>query len=44
VVGAYPPSGTYDECTGKPTSTQRAQDHPEGRKPKADPVYGKMGR
>jgi uncharacterized protein YjlB len=44
VVGAYPPSGTYDECTGSPIEHERAV--PSIRKvplPKKDPVYGAEG-
>lgn len=44
VVGAYPPAGTYDECTGKPDEHARAlKTIPKVAKPKADPVYGKDG-
>jgi uncharacterized protein YjlB len=44
VVGAYPPSGKYDECTGSPIEHERAV--PSIRKvplPKKDPVYGADG-
>ena len=30
VVGAYPPAGTYDECTSVEDRTARTQDHPKG--------------
>jgi uncharacterized protein YjlB len=44
VVGAYPSSGTYDECTGKPDEHARAlKTIPKVARPKADPVYGKDG-
>jgi uncharacterized protein YjlB len=44
VVGAYPPVGTYDECTGKPDEHARAlKTIPKVAKPKSDPVYGKDG-
>ncbi len=44
VVGAYPPSGTYDECTGKPDEHARAlKTISRVGTPKADPVYGKDG-
>lgn len=43
VVGAYPPAGTYDECT-------KSEDHPRAIKtipkvalPRKDPVYGGNG-
>jgi uncharacterized protein YjlB len=44
VVGAYPPSGKYDECTGSPIEHRHAV--PSIRKvrlPKKDPVYGADG-
>jgi hypothetical protein len=31
VIGAYPPAGTYDECTTAEAPPPRPQDHPEGR-------------
>jgi uncharacterized protein YjlB len=44
VVGAYPPAGTYDECTGKPDEHARAlKTIPKVAKPKADPVFGRGG-
>jgi uncharacterized protein YjlB len=44
VVGAYPPTGTYDECRGKPEEHERARKTiPHVALPKADPVYGKDG-
>jgi uncharacterized protein YjlB len=44
VVGAYPPSGTYDEFTGQPEEHARAvKTIPRVARPKADPVYGKAG-
>ena len=43
VIGAYPPTGTYDECT-------RSQDHkaalktiPKVPRPRKDPLYGGDG-
>jgi len=38
VVGAYPPSSTYDECTA-------GEDHalPKVGRPRKDPVYGSRG-
>ncbi len=44
VVGAYPPSGTYDECRGAPIEHARAlQTIPKVRLPRKDPLYGKQG-
>jgi uncharacterized protein YjlB len=44
VVGAYPPSGTYDECRpedGK--QDQRAKSVPKAKRPRKDPVFGAEG-
>lgn len=43
VVGAYPPDGTYDECTDTRERSAAAARIAGVRKPKADPVYGKHG-
>jgi uncharacterized protein YjlB len=44
VVGAYPPTGTYDECRGAPGERARAlKTIPRVARPKTDPVYGKDG-
>jgi uncharacterized protein YjlB len=44
VVGAYPPSGTYDECRGSPAEhAQALQTIPEVARPRKDPVYGNKG-
>ncbi|WP_328824918.1 cupin domain-containing protein [Mesorhizobium neociceri] len=44
VVGAYPPFGTYDECTtAKQHSGALATIRKVGR-PKRDPVYGSKGQ
>jgi uncharacterized protein YjlB len=44
VVGAYPPSGTYDECRGSPAEhAQALQTIPKVALPRKDPVYGKKG-
>jgi uncharacterized protein YjlB len=44
VVGAYPPSGTYDECFGSADEHARALDTiPKLRMPRKDPVHGKDG-
>jgi len=44
VVGAYPPSGTYDECRGSRDEYERARRTiPKVRLPKKDPVYGRRG-
>jgi len=44
VVGAYPPSGTYDEFRESPKEHARAERWiPEVELPKNDPVYGANG-
>jgi uncharacterized protein YjlB len=44
VVGAYPPSGTYDECRGAAAEHARAlKTIPKVGAPKKDPVYGATG-
>jgi uncharacterized protein YjlB len=44
VVGAYPRTGTYDECTGSPQERERAlQSIPKVPLPGKDPVYGADG-
>jgi uncharacterized protein YjlB len=44
VVGAYPPSGTYDECMPLPEDHKRAlKSIPKVPIPAKDPVYGKNG-
>jgi len=44
VVGAYPPSGTYDEFRESPKEHARAERWiPEVELPKKDPVYGVNG-
>ena len=44
VVGAYPPSGTYDECRGTPDEHARAlRTIPKVRLPRKDPVLGARG-
>jgi len=44
VVGAYPPSGTYDECRGTRAEHERAlKTIPKVARPKKDPVYGRTG-
>jgi uncharacterized protein YjlB len=43
VIGAYPPAGTYDECT-KPEHRSRAlKTIPKVGRPRKDPVYGIRG-
>jgi uncharacterized protein YjlB len=45
VVGAYPPSGTYDECRGAPAEHARAlRTIPKVALPPKDPAYGNEGR
>jgi len=44
VVGAYPPFGTYDECTGTREEYERARvTIPRVRRPTKDPVFGRAG-
>jgi uncharacterized protein YjlB len=44
VVGAYPPSGTYDECRTSSKERERAlATIPKVGRPRKDPVYGKDG-
>jgi uncharacterized protein YjlB len=44
VVGAYPPSGTYDECRGTEAEHERAMKTiPKVARPKKDPVDGRAG-
>jgi uncharacterized protein YjlB len=44
VVGAYPPTGTYDECRGAPDEHARALlTIPKVRLPRKDPVLGDDG-
>ena len=40
VVGAYPPDGTYDECTESEDHARAVRTIPEVAKPRKDPVYG----
>jgi uncharacterized protein YjlB len=44
VVGAYPPAGEYDVCTGKKGEHAKAvKTIPEVPRPNSDPVYGQKG-
>jgi uncharacterized protein YjlB len=43
VVGAYPPDGTYDECTGSEHHARAVRTIPKVPRPHMDPVYGKKG-
>ena len=43
VVGAYPPDGTYDECTDTRERADAARRIARIPKPKADPVFGREG-
>jgi uncharacterized protein YjlB len=43
VVGAYPSEGTYDECTDTRDRTKTIRTISKVRKPKSDPVYGRLG-
>jgi uncharacterized protein YjlB len=43
VVGAYPPTGTYDECTSLEDRKKALTSIPKAAPPRKDPVYGKDG-
>jgi uncharacterized protein YjlB len=43
VVGAYPPSGTYDECTSSEDHGRAVKTIPKVSRPPKDPVFGKEG-
>jgi uncharacterized protein YjlB len=43
VVGAYPPSGTYDECTTSEHHDRALKTIPKVGRPRKDPVYGANG-
>lgn len=43
VVGAYPPDGTYDECTDEEEYARAVETIPKVEKPRKDPVYGPNG-
>lgn len=43
VVGAYPPSGAYDECTSVKDRNKALTSIPKTARPRKDPVYGKDG-
>jgi uncharacterized protein YjlB len=43
VVGAYPASGTYDECTDIRERIEAAKRIAKIRRPGADPVFGRSG-
>ena len=43
VVGAYPPTGTYDECTSFEDRKKALTSIPKTARPRKDPVYGKDG-
>jgi uncharacterized protein YjlB len=43
VVGAYPPSGTYDECTKSEDHGRALKTIPKVGRPRKDPVYGSKG-
>jgi uncharacterized protein YjlB len=44
VVGAYPPSGTYDECTTGEDHKQAVKTVRRVPRPRRDPIYGTRGR
>ena len=43
VIGAYPPSGTYDECTSSEDHKRALTTIPKVGRPRKDPVYGAEG-
>jgi uncharacterized protein YjlB len=43
VIGAYPPAGTYDECTRLEDRPRALKTIPKTAKPRKDPVYGAKG-
>jgi len=43
VIGAYPPAGTYDECTKLEDRPRALKTIPKTAKPRKDPVYGAKG-
>lgn len=43
VVGAYPPTGTYDECTSNTDHARAVKTVSKTARPKKDPVYGSEG-
>ncbi|MBZ9797693.1 cupin domain-containing protein [Mesorhizobium sp. ES1-4] len=43
VVGAYPPSGTYDECTTTADHAKAVVTIPRVGRPRKDPVHGSKG-
>jgi uncharacterized protein YjlB len=43
VVGAYPPTGTYDECTKSEDHKAALKTIPKVARPRKDPVYGAKG-
>ena len=43
VIGAYPPSGKYDECTSSDDHKRALSTIPKVGRPRKDPVYGTRG-
>jgi uncharacterized protein YjlB len=43
VIGAYPPSGKYDECTSSEDHERAVSAIPKVGRPRKDPVYGTKG-
>ena len=43
VVGAYPPDGTYDECTDTRDRVEAAKRIAKTCRPDDDPIFGKSG-
>jgi uncharacterized protein YjlB len=44
VIGAYPPAGTYDECTAAEDRRRALKTIPKVAPPRKHPVYGTGGR
>jgi uncharacterized protein YjlB len=43
LLGAYPPAGTYDECTAVEDRPRALKRIPKVPRPRKDPVYGAEG-
>ena len=43
VIGAYPPDGTYDECTSSRDYREAVQTITKTKRPAKDPVFGRSG-
>ena len=43
MVGAYPPAGTYNECTTVEDRSRALKMIPKVARPRKDPAYGRDG-